>query len=451
MTLASNMNIWSSRFASVETERLFQANVRRRNFRANVGGISFGLFLFVAFIFSDFLDSSNPTEAVAIRLVSFFGCLALLLLLTVKRFRQHHDLVVTIIVAILGLAINLIILRQSSLENNYYIGLIQGNILFGLLLRLNFQSMFSAVALTMAGFVFTASQKNEPGLALLQSVNLGLVVIICLMGIYLLQRYQREDFLRAQQIEEQNQQLSALLEALREDNKRKLAAMNTLVHFVKTPLHQISGFSDVVLTGLMRPDDKSSIDDSVSGARYIKDATTNLSKSINGLLAYHRLDETDGRQIFEPVDIDSILGDMGDLLPNDATFEFTGAKKQVVVSKQSLKAAIRSLAGYYADQACEGLHVSISIEIYNKKLRIYISDNLAPVSMADFLQDTQPLTKLDSYLNCAGSEMPMALRTVSRAVEIAQGSFSHQQGDAGNVFTISLGTDHKISVDTAAA
>ena len=145
------------------------------------------------------------------------------------------------------------------------------------------------------GFSVLMSIKYGYDTANVQIVVLMTMSVVCGIGSYLLQKFRRFDFQKALIIDGQNRQLKVLLEDAQRDNDRKLAAMNLLVHFVKTPLHQINGFSDIVMNSLDRDDGRISFDEGVEGARYIKDATANLSKSVNSLLTYHRLDDLERR------------------------------------------------------------------------------------------------------------------------------------------------------------
>ena len=124
-----------------------------------------------------------------------------------------------------------------------------------------------------------------------------------------MRRYQRYDFLKTQIINEQNTQLRELLKDIQDDHDRKIAAMNMLVHFVRTPLHQISGFSDVVLQTLSRQDENETLAPGLDGARYIKNASMDLTENVNRLLTYHRLDEYERADSWTPILIIEALSD----------------------------------------------------------------------------------------------------------------------------------------------
>jgi signal transduction histidine kinase len=440
------IGLWTACFASRETEAAFSNFVFGRNLAANVGGASLGLVLFVAYIFSDYIDAVNPDRVAAIRLATFAIGVLLMSSLLIEKFRKYHDPISATVLILMGAAINLIVYTQPSLDNTYYIALIQGFILFTLLLRLSFISMTTVIVSTQVFFVIAAFSHDGSRDTVLQSVNLLFVGLICITGSYLLQRYQRVDFLKSQTIQRQNTKLNILLDDVRRDHERKLAAMNMLVHFVKTPLHQINGFSEILMSGLIGEENTTPDDEFVESARYIKDATTNLSNSVNRLLTYHRLDEIERKNEFDNISIDEQLRDFSDMLDSGISINFEGSAGAVNTVPVAVKTLFESLSTFYNDVSREApsLDVVLSVEA-NAAAWVIIRDNCAVLTHEKFLEDTKPLTKIDNYLTSAGSEMPMMLRTVARAVELIGGRFEHETLAGGNVFKIRFLTDSMAS------
>ncbi len=431
------INWLTAQFASDESEAAFQAFVFRRNLKNNIWGAMVGLALFMLYAFSDFIDATDPEEIIMIRIVTGVIALAIMSVLFSKRFVKHHDVVTAVFITVVASAMNLIIWRQPMLDNTYYIGLIQGFILFGLLLRLSFVSMITAAAVCLAGFALATFTKPDIAAAALQFVNLSGVAIICVVGVYLLQGYQRTDFLKALTIENQNQQLSALLEDVRRDHERKLAAMNMLVHFVKTPLHQINGFSEILMSNFVGEEKAASDKDCVESARYIKDATSNLSNSVNRLLTYHRLDEIEHQNEFDNISIEEQLGDFSDMLDANISVTIEGSAGATDTNLAAMRTLFESLAVYYNEMAAQPLTIEVEMSIEGKDVtRVTIHDNCDVLLHEKFLEDTKPLTKISNYLTSAGSEMQMTLRTVARAMEVVGGGFEHRPQAAGNIFEL---------------
>ena len=428
---------FSGRFASSKMETAYQAFVFKRNLTSNVWGSLFGLFLFIIYVFSDYIDAVNPTEVVAIRVAIFCVSLALLSLLLNKSLRRIHDIITTAVIVLMGVGINLILWMQPTLENTYYIALIQGYILFSLLLRLSYPSMVSVFLCTQIGFMVAAFTKEDTSAAVLQSSNVGMVGLIAVAGVYLLQRYQRVDFLKSETISEQNAQLNVLLEDARRDNKRKVAALNMLVHVVKTPLHQISGFSDIVMQSLKADNDQNMTEAGVDGARYIKDATANLARSINNLLVYHRLDEVESRQD-EQVSIKHAIDDFQDLIHGDINVSVSGSISKLKTHESAIRTTIQCLADFYNASSAEIEELVLELEQIDDVAKISFSDNGPQMSSEQFVEETKPLTKFEKYLTGEGTDMPMKLRTVARAAEVCGGAFEWEESAEGNKFALRL-------------
>jgi signal transduction histidine kinase len=435
MQASEHVNFWNARFASRALEAAFQRDVFARNLRNNTVTVGVVLFLYIGFIFTDFIEAESPADTIRVKLIFFVLCLGLLSTLWVERVRVSQDLVFAGAVTLLGISMNYVIWQQPTLENNYYIGLVQGNILFALLLRLNFPSMALVLLTGTLTFVAVASTKGQPELAMLQSANLGLVCLICMAGSYLLQRYQRIDYLKSQTIERQNEQLKELLKDAERDKERKIAALNMLVHFIKTPLHQIAGFSDILVNAASRSEEG----EAAENARYIRSATTSLTKSVNGLLAYHRLDEAETRVAPEHCDLSAAVEDFCELLPeNVKAANGIREKATVFVDPEILRAALKSFADYCADQKNDVSSLTLSLQASDAAWGLHIRDDARILSATQFNEAVQPLTKIETYLSHTGDQMPMSLRTVARAIDIVGGAFTHDALSDGNRYTISL-------------
>ena len=425
----------TAKFVSADTEAAFQDFVFLRNIQSNLWGLGLGLFLYIIYVFIEPADSAEPQATQTIRVLVVALSVCLLALFMHRSFRKRHDLITAIVILLMGVGQNLMVWVQPSLENTYYVGLIQGLILFGLLLRVNFVSMVAPVTATFLMFCAVVFSKGDVGVAALQSANILVVSAICLIGVYLIQRYQREDFFKSQTIEIQNEQLKELLEAEKKDNKRKIAALNMLVHFIKTPLHQITGFSDILVDAMR----DGPTGETAENARYIKNATANLTKSVNGLLTYHRLDEAESRNEVEEVKIATVIEDLYELMPDGvAIAKGDVCDVSILADPGVLRAALNGIAEHYAEKRNEATHVSLSTDAEGRTPTLVIRDNARVLSAASYEDLVLPLTQITGYLAQAGDELPMALRTVARAVEIMGGDLAHTALPDGNRYILSF-------------
>ena len=436
MVKAVNSIHWlSGRFADRALEAEYQASVFRRHLRSNIAGVAIGIVFISLYIFSEFVDSHNPGQGVFVRVATVTIATCLLALMLHKKLRFHHDLITTAIFLLMGSMTNLNIWLQPTLENTFYLGLIQGYIMFTLLLRLNFTSILFIIVVTQVSFTAIVFSKHDIQNAILQSANTAVIAIICIAGSYLMQRFQREDFLKSETIEVQNEQLKELLEAEKKDNERKIAALNMLVHFIKTPLHQITGFSDILVDAMR----DGPAGDTAENARYIKDATANLTKSVNGLLTYHRLDEAESQNDPEGGNLANAVEDLYELLPDGVSISKGEVRDaSIFVDPGVLRAALNGFAEHYCDKRNDATQVELSTDADAHAPTLVIRDKAVVLSAAIYEDLVLPLTLITGYHGQSGAELPMALRTVARAVEIMGGDITHTALEDGNQYVITL-------------
>ena len=442
----------SARFASEETEAAYQSFIFEGDWRNNIYVIVAGLAIYALYITLDIGAVSEWRGAAVIRLSAVGVCAALLVAAYALPAKFLKEFAPAIIFIIVGLGLNLIMYLYTDLDDAYYVGLVQKCVFACFVLRISFFKTVAVMGSYIVGFSTLSSIKYGYDAANVQIVVLVTMAIVCGIGSYLLQKIRRFDFHKTLIIEGQNKQLKVLLEDAQRDNDRKLAAMNLLVHFVKTPLHQINGFSDIVMNSLDRDDGRTSFDEGVAGARYIKDATANLSKSVNSLLTYHRLDDLERQREYEDVDVTNEFTDFADFINDDMELKKEGEARVIRSMTPAVRTAFECMAKYYneVDHGASKIELSLSTDKFGAQ--IILCDNGRVIGAEEFAEKTKPLTKIDNYLTSAGSEMPMLLRTTARALELCGGAFRQIEAEEGNAFVMTLRDMPKeAELDNAAA
>ena len=440
------LNLLTAKFASEKSEAAYQEFIAENDRRNNFNVLAIGLPIFGLYSILDFRGLPDPLGAMSVRIGAVMICYVLLFSLRFGPLQRYRESLTLAIVTILGITVNSIIYLYTDLVDSYYVGLVQGCVFVCFLLRISFDKTVLALLLYLAGFCLAAYSKADTEQAALQSIVLVTMVCVCVIGSYLFQRFRRFDFQKSLIIEEQNEKLSILLDDVRRDNQRKLAAMNTLVHFVKTPLHQITGFSDIVMTHLARPDDDRSIDEGIQGAQYIKDAANHLSNNVNELLAYYRVDELDGKEGTDPVLIADLVSDFRDLVADEVSVSVDGKVGEIISHADVLQKLFQCLVEHYNEQAPTNVKVEFTLEAVNGFVVIVIEDNGAPITQEIFINRVTPLTKLDTYLTNTSAEIPMLLRTIARAAEVCGGGLEHEALEKGNRFKLAIKDHHTDNV-----
>ena len=407
--------------------------------KTNVVAIIVGLFGFIAYGGLDYsLWGAQSLVPILARVITSLIGLGLLALLFVPRMTKSHEALTAIVAGSVGATINFIIYYSGELSHAYYVALIQVSIFVCCLVRIGFVKSIAVMATLIAGFIVAAfphGQTEEATLQLFILLSMGVVIAF---SSYFLQRYRRIDFIKTQIINDQNMQLRGLLKDIQDDHDRKIAAMNMLVHFVRTPLHQISGFSDVVLQTLARRTGDEALSAGLDGARYIKNASMDLTENVNRLLTYHRLDEYELSDEGEPVNIVDALSDYLETFEPRISFEKPEAAHTINVNRDVLDVAFQSFAVYYSEAERPVTSIKISFHVQGDAVGIIFKDDGPPIDNDDFENLTKPLTKIDKYLDVSVAKMPMLLRTVARAAELLGGGLVCGDVDDNCVFMLHM-------------
>jgi signal transduction histidine kinase len=417
-------------------EREFRASNEAADARQNFFALAIVLPLYALYALVDAITLANPREAVPIRIA--FAALAAAPALAIRfgPLTRHHDLLAVAAVTLMGLGVNVLIWRDPGLEHNYYVALIQGGIFVSFLARLTFLQSVCVLLTFLGGFSVAVFDKEPTDEAVLQVFILITMFSMCAFGIHLMQTLRRRDFLKSKKIAEQNRQLNELLAEAQEDNARKVAAMNLLVHFVKTPIHQIVGFSDVIKRRLESPETAEGHNETLQSAAFIQTASRDLSRSVSKLLSYYRLDEK-AAAAPDLIELDALILDHLERL--SATPPKVSVEKVAIVNRVGVVGDLiqTMIDRYVDDQEARGL-AEVRLERTESAATLMFVDGGPVLSDEDFSRLVKPLDKLDHYLTANGSTMLLGLRTVARAAELCGGALTHRRESERNLYFVSL-------------
>ena len=307
--MPKKFNILKGRFTREDLETEYQRAGFARDLKNNVVGLFVAALVFVLYTVLDMITLEYLGFALFVRLSAVAVIVSSILLIKLTNYDRFQEQLTMISIISVGTALNLMIWKEPSLTNAYFVGLIQSGVLTCFLFRIQFRNTMIALATMLGGFVLAVADKPDANEPFVQTIILTTMFASCVFGAYLLDRYRRNDFLNTRVIEKQNAKLNTMLEEMSVNYDRKIATLNLLVHFVKTPLHQIRGFSEVLLQGLdaAEPDEK--IVGSLDSAQCIKSASDELTQNVNQLLVYHRLDDIENWRNGNSADVQAVLRD----------------------------------------------------------------------------------------------------------------------------------------------
>jgi signal transduction histidine kinase len=427
------------RFASEATEREYLAACFRRNLATNRIGILVGVPLFSIYAFADFINLADPVTAVAYRACAAVGALALAVALGKSAWAaKRYEWVTVFVVCVLGGSMIAIIWREDSLDNYYYVGLVQAAVIQSFLIRMSFERAMIPLLFMLVAFAAAVSGKADRNEATLQLGVLVTMFSMCGFGIYVAERLRRIDFLKTRLIAKQNEQLNAMLEETKLDNARKVAAMNLLVHFVRTPIHQIVGFTDVLTNSLDAAGQDRAPKDCVESAGFIRSASRELFRNVSQLLTYYRLDEKAAAPAVDLVELQGLIEDFTEELPGRVKAVRRLDRVAIMTRQDIVIEALKALCTHYAEAGEGPARIEIRLVREGDLATITVVDDLPVLGEAEFERQTRPLDRLDHYLTANGTSMPMALRTAARASELAGGGAAWREQAGRNAIILTF-------------
>lgn len=183
---------------------------------------------------------------IAMRFLSLPFLLALFLLTFTEVGRERMQTITVAIVLIVTVSFATIIQAIGQASPPYYVGLIHLGVTFSAVARLNFR-VCSALLVLMIAVLFIATKDFPNGPDLLAGQALvASIFLSCAMGNYFLERNRRLEFITYRDKERFYARVSQLAADAERSVQRKNALLNVLGHVVKTPLHQIVGYAQII-------------------------------------------------------------------------------------------------------------------------------------------------------------------------------------------------------------
>ena len=436
--MPKKFNILTGRFAREDLETEYQRAGFARDLKNNVIGLIVGALVFTLYTVLDMISLEYLGFALFVRLSSVAIIVSSILLIKFTNYDRFQEQLTLISIISVGMALNLMIWKEPNLTNAYFVGLIQTAVLSCFLFRIHFRNTVFLLATMLGGFILAVADKPEANEPIVQTIILTTMFASCAFGVYLLDRYQRNDFLNTRVIEKQNAKLNTMLEEMSVNYDRKIATLNLLVHFVKTPLHQIRGFSEVLLQGLDAAEPNEKTVGSLDSAQFIKTASDELTQNVNQLLVYHRLDDIENWRNGNHADVQAVLKDSFECLELDVEFSFCDPEHTTTASFELLNVMFKAFIQFYEDDLPDLSKLKITVDAQHDQFLIYFDDDARTLSAEQFSELSMPLTKITNYLNSDGSSLHMNLRTACRAAITLAGGVTHTPTQEGNRFTVSL-------------
>ena len=279
---------FSVRFRDRELERAYRKYALERGGRLDQLLMISGAFIHLGYGILDWLVLGDLAPyTVTLRLISFPILLALFALTFTSWGWRNMMWITVAIVAVVSIFFSFIIAAIGSNSPPYYVGMLQLAIQFSAIARLNFRVcagllLFMTITLVFATWGFPQGPDLLAGQVMVCSILLGSTA-----GNYVLERNRRKEFLTHREREHYFARVQQMAEEAERSVDRKNALLNVLGHVVKTPLHQIVGYAQIIEQSHELPGDS---EENRSFASEIHRAGATLSHQSQRLLDYSRAD-----------------------------------------------------------------------------------------------------------------------------------------------------------------
>lgn len=237
----------SVRFRDRDLERAFRKYSLRRDTTTDQLVLISGMVIFLAYGILDWFTLGDVAPwVIALRLIMTPSTVALIIWTYTAKGRRHIQTVSTLIIGGAGVSIGLMIHAAGSVSPPYYVGMLHVAIVFSSLSRVNFRICCGVLAVIYSSF-FVATLGFEPGPDLLSGhFFLVSILVSCAMVTWFLERNRRREFLDARDKEHYFNEVVRMADEAARSVRRKNALLNVLGHVVKTPLHQIIGYAQII-------------------------------------------------------------------------------------------------------------------------------------------------------------------------------------------------------------
>ncbi len=421
----ADLDPWSVRFRDSALERDFRRYSTERDNATDQFILLSGVGIFIAYGFLDWLTLGDlAIWVIGLRIASAPLSISLILWTYTPRGRAHMQAVSTIIMGLGTICLALMVYSLGLVSPPYYVGILHFAIAFSSIIRVNFRVCL-ALLLFMYGSIAVATI-NIPKGPDLYAAHFFLISILtsCAMVNYFLERNRRNEFLQAQQRAAYYQQVQEMADEAERSVKRKNAILNVLGHVVKTPLHQIIGYAQIIeQTGKMQGGED------LSGfAEEIQRAGNTLSHQSQRLLDFSRADSG----LISPV----LKKTTPARLVREALYrnETAATEKainivqecdetEVLVDSRQLVRALEEIIDNAIQFSAPGASVTIKSNATAGGVVLTIADNGPGIPPEDLDRVIDAMNRTEDFRNVGGDKLGIGVSLARALVTIAGGKF----------------------------
>ncbi len=407
-SLETKLDRWSVSFQDEKLESAFRSYSRDLSTSTDQFVLISGTIIFLSYGFLDWLTLGETAKwAIIFRLVLVPSTISLIIWTFTDSGRRHIQIVSVIVVGGAAAAIGAMIFAVGSVSPPYYVGMLHVAIVFSSLSRINFPACAGLLIFTYTCF-FLATLQFEPSSDLTAGhFFLALILISCAMLNYFLERNRRLEFLHHRDKERYYAQVQVMADEAARSSQRKNALLNVLGHVVKTPLHQIIGYAQIIEQA---EDTDESVRDTKTFAEEIHRAGQSLSHQSQRILDYSRADaglitsqpqkSNAARMVHE-----AIYRHQDTIDSKKISLAIDCCETPLFLDTRHVIRAIEELIDNAVRYSPPGSDLKVWTELIGQQVVLSIKDNGPGIPEGDIDRVGDALNKIDEFRNMGGDKL----------------------------------------------
>lgn len=423
--MAPPISPWSVRFRERDVEKAF------RKYAIDKGGrtdqllmVSGGMIHLFYGILDWILLPTLAPQFILIRLCGFLAIMALASLTLTDWGKTRMMTLTIIIVSVVNVSMAYIFFAMETLTPPYYVGLIHLAVVFSAVARLNVRICAALLASTYASFAVGSSLIPWGTDVAFAHFTLMSILFSCAAGNYFLEHNRRLEYILYRDKERYYTQVRQMVDDAENSIRRKNALLNVLGHVVKTPLHQVIGYAQILEQSEDLPPEDREV---ATFASEIHRAGHALSHQCQRILDYSRADSglisanpqrsNANRLVREASHRHQATAD-----EKRISFVVDCCETPILVDTRHATRALDELIDNAVRYCPPGSEVRITTSESYGVIMIAITDNGPGIPEGDIERVGDALTKIDEFRNMGGDKLGIGVSLARTLLHITGGT-----------------------------
>lgn len=241
------LDLWSVRFQDQSKEGAFKTFSVDRNGLTERFIMFSGAGLHLSYGVLDALTIGDlATSTIIVRLLGFLLIIPAVAWTLTSLGKRNIMWVASFVVVVMAVSMGIMIQWMGTITPPYYVGFIHLSLVFCSVVQINFRVCAALLLFNYATFLY--AMPVIPNQVDLVAAHFFLVAtfISCATVNYVLERSRRLEFVEYREKQRYFDQVREMRDAAEGSLRRRNALLNVLGHVVKTPLHQVIGYAQVI-------------------------------------------------------------------------------------------------------------------------------------------------------------------------------------------------------------